>query len=202
MKSTEIQDAIAAIQRRIDTECPSNPDEGLLQEITNLRRSLDAQRDWSDRPTLLRHLYHPDDAPEEGRNAWETQLFAANHAEYIAALRRDIKHDFVAPHVILSTPLGFPGQVLVFDEIPFPKDLYGMISYVGHPSTRALVEALGATTDTTGANGNPGKFAGLAVGESYLAVPLASNPRTEGWTANVAIESIAELKAILVTRID
>lgn len=105
------------------------------------------------------------------------------------------------PRVVLSTALGFAGQTLRFDEIPFPASLAGMISYVGHPATRALVEALGATTDATGPNGNPGKFSGLAVGESYLAVPLASNPRAEGWTANVAIESIQDLKAILVTRI-
>jgi hypothetical protein len=75
------------------------------------------------------------------------------------------------------------------------------VSYVGHPATRGLLEALGATTDTSGVNGAPGKWAGPSVGESYLAVPLAQNPRAEGWTANVAVESVAALKAIRCTRI-
>ncbi len=38
------------------------------------------------------------------------------------------------------------------------------------------------------------------MGESYLAVPLANNQRAEGWTQNAAVESVAELKAILCTR--
>lgn len=104
-------------------------------------------------------------------------------------------------NVIVSTPLGFAGSTIRFEEIDFPASLAGMVSFVGHPATRSLVEALGAVTDASGVNGAPGKYAGPAVGESYLAVPLAANPRAEGWTANVAVESVKELKAILCTRI-
>ncbi len=56
------------------------------------------------------------------------------------------------------------------------------------------------TGDASGANGAPGKWTGPVVGESYLAVPLANNQRAEGWTQNAAVESVAELKAILCTR--
>lgn len=103
--------------------------------------------------------------------------------------------------VVLSTPLGFAGSVMIFEEVEFPASLAGMVSFVGHPATRSLVEALGAQTDASGVNGAPGKYHGPAVGESYIAVPLAQNPRTEGWTANVAVESTRDLKAILCTRI-
>ena len=106
----------------------------------------------------------------------------------------------IVPTVILSTSLGFAGMTLKFQEIAFPETLEGMVSYVGHPATRGLLEALGASTDASN-NNNPGKYSGPALGESYLAVPLASNPRSEGWTQNVAVESVAELKAILVTRV-
>lgn len=104
--------------------------------------------------------------------------------------------------VIVSSPIGFAGTTIRFEEVPFPKDLTGCRSYVGHPATRALLEALGAETDASGPNGAPGKWAGPAVGEVYLAVPLASNPRTEGWTPNVAIETVAQLRAIRCTRIE
>lgn len=100
----------------------------------------------------------------------------------------------VAPSVVVSSPLGFAGAVIYFEEVSFPATLAGMTSYVGHPATKALLEALGAETVT-------GRWAGPAVGESYLAVPLAQNARTEGWTVDTAIESVAELKAILCTRI-
>ncbi len=103
--------------------------------------------------------------------------------------------------VVVSSPLGFVGAVIVFEEIEFPASLAGMVSYVGHPATRALLETLGAETDATGTNGAPGKWAGPAIGESYLSVPLAQNARPDGWTANVAVESVAALKAIRCTRI-
>lgn len=79
--------------------------------------------------------------------------------------------------------------------IPFPTDLSSVPHYVGHPDTKALIEALGAVQSSEKL------FAGLEVGESYLAVPLAKNARTEGWTTNTAVSSISELTARLVTRI-
>jgi hypothetical protein len=103
--------------------------------------------------------------------------------------------------VIISSPLGFAGTTIHFAEVPFPTDLTDCRSFVGHPATRQLLEALGAVTDNTGRDGAPGKWAGPAVGETYLAVPLASNPRADGWTPNVAVESVKELRAIRCTRI-
>ena len=96
--------------------------------------------------------------------------------------------------VILSTPLGFAGTTMSFEEVQFPQSLEGFVSFVGHPATKGLVEALGATTVT-------GKFSGLQIGESFLAVPLANNPREGGFTKDVAVQSVAELKCILCTRV-
>ncbi len=96
--------------------------------------------------------------------------------------------------IILSSPLGFPSTTISFEEIPFPADLSGNVSYVGHPATKALLEALGASTVS-------GKWAGPAIGESYLAVPLAQNTREGSWTQDTAIGSVAELKCILCTRV-
>jgi hypothetical protein len=39
--------------------------------------------------------------------------------------------------VILSSPLGFPGATIKFEEAEFPSSLAGCTSYVGHPATRA-----------------------------------------------------------------
>lgn len=97
--------------------------------------------------------------------------------------------------VVVSSPLGFPGATIRFEEVEFPSSLTGCQSYVGHPATRQLLEALGAET-------LPGRWQGPAVGESYLAVPLAQNQREGGWTQDQAISSTRELRAIRCTRID
>jgi len=60
--------------------------------------------------------------------------------------------------------------------------------------TKALLEALGASSVK-------GLYEGPKVGEAFLAVPLQRNPREEGYTKDSAIESVAELKAILCTRV-
>jgi hypothetical protein len=96
--------------------------------------------------------------------------------------------------VVVSSPLGFPGATIKFEEVEFPDSLEGSISYVGHPATRALLEALGAETRL-------GRWEGPAVNEVYLAVPLSQNKREDGRTRDVAIESIKELRAIRCTRI-
>lgn len=96
--------------------------------------------------------------------------------------------------IIVSSPLGFAGCTIRFDEIDFPADLAGCTSFVGHPGTKAVVEALGAQTVA-------GKWAGPAVGESYLAVPPIATDRSEGWTRDVAVSSTADLRAILCTRV-
>ncbi len=81
------------------------------------------------------------------------------------------------------------------ETIPFPADLYEVPHYVGHPDTKALIETLGAV------QASEKLFAGLEVGDSYLAVPLAKNVRAEGWTVNTAVSDISQLTAKVVTRI-
>lgn len=81
------------------------------------------------------------------------------------------------------------------ETVPFPKDLAGVPHYVGHPATKALIEALGATPAPTKL------FGGLDVGQSYLAVPLANNPRAGGYTADTAVSDVSQLTAKVVTRI-
>jgi len=100
--------------------------------------------------------------------------------------------------VILSSPLAhFPGQgrvVIEAEESSFPTDLTGYVSYVGHPATRELLEALGASTVS-------GRWEGPQIGEEYLAVPLANNPREDGYTRDTAISSVAELRAVKLRRL-
>jgi hypothetical protein len=84
--------------------------------------------------------------------------------------------------------------VVRFEETPFPASLEGCQSYVGHPSTKALLEALGAQTI-------PGRWEGPAVGEQYLAVPLMQNEREDGWTKDKAVSSVNALRAIRCTRV-
>ena len=95
---------------------------------------------------------------------------------------------------ILSSPLAFAGGLYKSQEVEFPANLTGTPSYCGHPNTKLLLTALGAEY-------TPGRWEGPQVGESFLAVPLARNEREGGYTTDAAIESVAELKAILVTRI-
>lgn len=99
--------------------------------------------------------------------------------------------NFVA---IVSSTILTDGT-FVCETISFPQDLAGVPHYVGHPATKGLIEALGATQAPTKF------FGGLEVGESYLAVPLANNPRSEGYTTDLAISDISELTAKKVTRI-
>lgn len=96
---------------------------------------------------------------------------------------------------VLSSPLGFAGMTLKFESVPFPTELAGIPHYVGHPATKALLEALGAVPAPTKIYGGP------EVGQAYLAVPLAQNPRTEGYTADTAVSDVSQLKAVLVTRL-
>jgi hypothetical protein len=95
---------------------------------------------------------------------------------------------------ILSSPLAFAGGLYKSSNVDFPHDLAGTPSYCGHPHTRELLAALGAEYIQ-------GRWTGPKVGESFLAVPLMRNEREGGYTADQAISSVAELDAILVTRI-
>ena len=104
--------------------------------------------------------------------------------------------EIINPNIvaILSSALAFAGGVYKSEDVEFPTDLTGIPSYCGHPNTKALLTALGAEYA-------PGRWQGPQVGESFLAVPLARNERADGFTVDTAIETIAELSAILVTRI-
>lgn len=99
--------------------------------------------------------------------------------------------------IILSSPLAHFGRgemTIRTEEIPFPSSLVGSVSYVGHPDTRALLEALGAETIS-------GRWGGPAVGEQYLAVPLFHNERPGGVTAETAVDDVSQLRAVRCTRI-
>jgi len=102
----------------------------------------------------------------------------------------------VNPHVVavLSSPLCFGDGLFKSEEVDFPDDMAGLPHYVGHPATRALLEALGAEY-------TPGRWIGPTVGESYIAVPLAQNPREGGWTQDTAVEDVSALRAIRITRL-
>lgn len=97
--------------------------------------------------------------------------------------------------IIISSPLGFSGATIKFEEVEFPQSLEGCLSYVGHPNTKALLELLGAEYVK-------GLWKGPAIGEVYLAVPLARNEREGGWTEDTAISAISELRAIKCTRLE
>lgn len=103
----------------------------------------------------------------------------------------DDKISFVA---ILSSTVLTDGTFQC-ETISFPNDLSGVPHYVGHPDTKALIEALGAVQATEKL------FDGLEIGESYLAVPLANNKREAGWTVNQAVSDLSQLTAKLVRRV-
>lgn len=93
-----------------------------------------------------------------------------------------------------STVINVDGQYDVKVGLPMPTDMKDVPHYVGHPSTKAVLDALGAEKV-------PGLFDGLKVGESYLAFPIM-NPRGDGeWTVDRALASPDEIRVILVTRI-
>ena len=97
---------------------------------------------------------------------------------------------------ILSSPIGFAGSTVQFTEVDFPSNLAGYPHFVGHPATKQLLGSLGAEF-------TPGRFAGLEIGESFLAVPLAptQSPRPDGMTAEAVTVDTSKLKAIVCTRI-
>jgi hypothetical protein len=95
---------------------------------------------------------------------------------------------------IISSPLGFVGTTIEFQEISMPTSLEGYISFVGHPATKELLEALGATSVS-------GKMETPDLGEEYLAVPLRNNTREGGYTQDTAVQDVSELRATLCRRV-
>jgi len=76
--------------------------------------------------------------------------------------------------------------------------LAGVPHYVGHPDTKAIVEALGAVPAPTKL------FKGLEVYETAVCVPIKqglSTRATEGFTAHQAISEIATLDVRVMIRI-
>ncbi|MEI6843538.1 MAG: hypothetical protein WCK48_03490 [bacterium] len=79
------------------------------------------------------------------------------------------------------------------------SSLAGVPHYVGHPDTRAIVEALGAVQAPTKL------FAGLLVGEQAVCFPIRqglSSRATEGFTLHQAIEEIATLDVRVISRLE
>jgi hypothetical protein len=97
--------------------------------------------------------------------------------------------------ILSSTILNIEGIYEAKIVEPNAKMFEGVPSYVGHPNTAALLLDLGVTKPETNL------FGGLRVGESFLAVPLLNNPRTEGHTVNQSVSSLRELRCTIVTRI-
>ena len=74
----------------------------------------------------------------------------------------------------------------------------GVPHYVGHPDTKAIVEALGAVQAPTKL------FTGLEVGELAVCFPIKqglSTRATEGFTVHQAIAEIGTLDVRVITRI-
>src|SRR3989344_1483987 len=93
-----------------------------------------------------------------------------------------------------STVINVDGTYEAVAGLPMPLALDGLPHYVGHPSTKSVLDSLGAEKV-------PGLFGGLAVGESFLAFPIV-NPRGDGeWTVDRALASRDELRVTLITRI-
>lgn len=74
----------------------------------------------------------------------------------------------------------------------------GLPHYIGHPDTKAIVEALGCVPSTAKL------FKGLEVGEATVCFPIKqglSTRATEGFTAHQAISEIETLDVRLLSRI-
>lgn len=75
----------------------------------------------------------------------------------------------------------------------------GVPHYIGHPDTKAIVEALGAVPAPTKL------FAGLEIGEQCVCFPIKqglSTRATEGFTVHQAIEEISKLDVRVITRFE
>lgn len=94
-----------------------------------------------------------------------------------------------------STVMNVSGTYRVEVGLPMPTSLGGLPHYIGHPSTKEVLDAMGAEKV-------PGLFDGLQIGESFLAFPI-QNPRKDAeWTLDRALESVDEIRVTLVTRIE
>jgi hypothetical protein len=77
--------------------------------------------------------------------------------------------------------------------------LGGVVHFIGHPDTKAIVEAIGAVPSQTKL------FTGLGVGASCVCFPIKqglSSRGTDGFTVHQAISEIDTLDVRVVTRIE
>lgn len=98
---------------------------------------------------------------------------------------------------VLSTvviPLDGIYKVETLSEAP---NIQGVPHYVGHPDTKAIVEALGAVPASSKL------FTGLQIGESAIAFPIKQgrSNRAQGGTAINQAVTIEDLDIRLVTRL-
>jgi len=98
--------------------------------------------------------------------------------------------------ILTSTvcPIDGTYQVLTIDK---PESLSGILHYVGHPATRALVEGMGAVKAPSNL------FEGLGIGETALVVSIkqgCSSRATQGMTVDQAV-TIDDLTFRVMTRI-
>jgi hypothetical protein len=108
---------------------------------------------------------------------------------------------FVA--VLSTTVLPIDGIYRVFtlsDEVRAAAlaSLAGVPHFVGHPDTKALLEALGAAPASTKL------FAGQQIGERVLCVPIRqglSSRAEQGFTVHQAIAELAVLDVKIIDRV-
>jgi len=103
---------------------------------------------------------------------------------------------FVA--VLSTTVLPVDGVYRVYTlppgEVP---DLRGVLHYIGHPDTKAIVEGLGAVPAPTKL------FPGLQVGEQAVCFPIAqgrSTRATEGFTTPHQNVDLSDLQIRVISR--
>lgn len=75
-------------------------------------------------------------------------------------------------------------------------DLEGLPHYVGHPTTKGIIEKLGGTPATSK------YFDGLNVGESYIAFSLKSSRGPKGWSEDQSDITMDDFVLKLITRIE
>lgn len=100
---------------------------------------------------------------------------------------------------VLTSTVLTPGVFRATEINLATTTLTGVPHYIGHPSTRSVVESLGAIPA-------PERFfAGLQPGEAYLAVRLRPESNTSRASGGITLDtevSISDLEAMLVERVE
>jgi hypothetical protein len=99
--------------------------------------------------------------------------------------------------ILSTTVLPLDGQYKVVELKTLP-DITGVPHYIGHPDTRAIVEALGAV------KADSNLFPGLAVGESCLCFSIKqgmSTRKDDGFTSPHQDVDMSMLTVRKITRV-